>query len=168
MLHVALHPATPDDQPALRHLMQLYLYDFSEFEDVPIDDDGLFGHREFIEEQFGPAHDTYVIRANGDLAGFAIVTRGSYLAHDPNVTDMTQFFILRGWRKRGVGADAAQQLFSKYRGPWEVRVIDPNTVARQFWREIITRYTQGNFAESRSDGPRHIGPVFTFTTPTRG
>lgn len=166
MLQVTLHPAMPGDQSALRRLMQLYLYDFSEFAEVPINDDGMFGHKEFIEEQFGPAHDTYVIRAHGDLAGFAIVTRGSYLAHDPTITDMTQFFIVRAWRKRGVGASAAQQLFSKYPGPWEVRVIDPNTNARAFWRESISRYTQGDFAETRSDTARHQGPVFTFSAPS--
>ncbi len=161
---VTLHPATPDDQPTLRRLMQLYLYDFSEFDDVPLDDDGFFGHREFIEEQFGPAHETFLIRADGQLAGFAILTRGSFLAHDLAINDLTQFFIVRAWRKRGVGASAAQQLFARHAGPWEVRVIDANTIARAFWRETITRYTQGNFAETRTDSPRHKGPVFTFTT----
>ncbi len=161
---VTLHAATPEDQPALRRLMQLYLYDFSEFEDIEINDDGSLGHREFIEEQFGPAHDVYVIRADGQLAGFAILTRGSYLANDPAVMDMTQFFIIRGCRKRGVGASAAQQLFSTYPGPWEVRVIDSNSVARTFWRATITRYTRGNFAETRSESHRHKGPVFAFTS----
>ena len=165
--HVTVHPATDNDQPALRQLMQLYLYDFSEFEHVPLNDDGLFGHREFIEEQFSPTHDAYVVRAGGHLAGFAIVTRGSYLAHDLGVTDMTQFFIVRACRKRGVGASAAQQLFSEYPGSWEVRVVDTNAAARAFWRETISRYTQSNFAESRADSPRHKGPVFSFTSAAR-
>jgi len=168
MLETTVHPATAHDQPMLRRLMQLYLYDFSELEEIELDDDGVLGHREFVEEQLGPRHDVYVIRAGGQLAGFAILTRGSYLAHDSGVMDMTQFFVARGFRKRGVGASAAQQLFAKYPGAWEVRVIDSNTAARSFWRETINRFTRGNFAESRANSARHKGPVFSFVTPARG
>jgi len=161
---VTLHPATPADQPRLRRLMQFYLYDFSELEDIDIDDDGVLGHREFIEEQFSPAHEVFLIRADAQLAGFAILTQGSFITHNSDVTDMTQFFILRAWRKRGVAAAAAQQLFARHPGPWEVRVIDSNTVARAFWRETITRFTGGNFDESRNNQQRHQGPFFAFTS----
>jgi predicted acetyltransferase len=164
---VTLHPATDADQPTLRRLMQLYCYDFSDMIPMPFSDDALFGDPGYIDEQLGRGHDLYLIRANGRLAGFAIVTRHSLLSPDAGITDMTQFFVIRHWRKKGVGSNAAQQLLNRYPGPWEIRVIDENTVAQAFWREVVTRHTRGNFAESRSDTNVHRGPVFTFTSPKR-
>lgn len=160
--HITVTPATPADRLALDRLMQLYCYDFSQFADMPIGDDGRFGDPQFIEEQLGGNHDIYMIRADGQLAGFAIVTRRSLLTGNPEVTDMAQFFVLRPCRRRGVGAGAARQLFDRYPGPWEVRVIATNTPAQAFWRRIIKEYTEGVFSETQSDSPRQPGLVFSF------
>ncbi len=165
MATVTLHRAQPGDLPTLRRLMEFYLYDFSEFSDVPMDDDGVLGHPEWVEEQLGPAHETYLIYADEHIAGFAIVTRGSSLTQDPTITDLTQFFIVRGWRRRSIGASAAMQIFDLYPGTWEVRVIDPNTNARAFWTKTVKGYTRGAYTETHVTAQRHKGPVFTFTTP---
>jgi len=161
---VTLRIAAPDDRPTLRRLMQLYCYDFSEFTNIPLHDDGLFGDPPFIEEQLGPDHRQFLLYADGRLAGFAIVTPASYLTGDTHITDMTQFFVVRAERMQGVGAAAASQLFNRYPGKWEVRVIDTNLPAQAFWRTAIDRHTHANFAEEFANTHRHHGPVFTFTT----
>lgn len=161
MATVSIHPAQPGDLPTLRRLMEFYLYDFSEFSDVPMDDDGVLGHPEWVEEQLGPAHETYLIYADEHLAGFAIVTRGSHLTQNPAITDLTQFFIVRGWRRRNIGAKAALQVFAMYPGPWEVRVIETNKNGHAFWQKTIAQC--GEHTEAHHVSPRHRGWVFTFT-----
>ncbi len=138
--------------------MQLYCYDFSEFSKMALNADGTFGYPEFIEEQFGPNHTTFLIRSGGDLAGFAIVTP----AGDAGATMMAQFFVMRGHRRAGVGQLAATRLFDTYAGAWEVHVIEENRVALAFWREIIARYTNGDFEPGPYELGNDRGTLFTF------
>ena len=158
---VSLVEASTADQPVLRRLMQLYCYDFSGFIETPINPDGTFGDTEFIEDQFGPDHQTFVIRIAGDICGFAVVTACGSASP---VNDMAQFFVLRGRRRDRVGEAAAAQLFAKFRGPWEVRVIEQNTRARAFWRAVIDRFTCGSFDERQEPDGTERGTVFRFTS----
>ena len=161
---VSVSPATEAEGPALRRLMQLYCYDFSEFSKMKLNDDGTFGGPEFIEEQFGAEHASYVLRSEGALAGFAIVSPRSYLTGKSGVSDMAQFFVMRGYRREGVGGTAAAFLFDRYPGPWEVRVIEENLGANAFWRSVIDAYTSGAFEASEIDARNDSGTLFTFTS----
>ena len=159
---VSVSPATEAEGPALRRLMQLYCHDFNEFSQISLNDDGTYGDPEYIEEQFGPKHTSYVIRVGGELAGFAIVSPRSYLTGDAGVTDMAQFFVMRGYRRGRVGEFASTFLFDAYPGPWEVRVIEENTAGNAFWRAVIDRYTGGAFTETKLDTDRDRRRLYTF------
>ena len=56
------------------------------------------------------------------MAGFSFVTRGSPASDDPETLDVAEFFVLRGWRRSGVGRRAAPLLWDRLPGPWTVRV----------------------------------------------
>ncbi len=161
---VSVSPATEAEGPALRHLMQLYCYDFMDFSNMQINSDGTFGDPKFIEEQFGPNHTSYVVRSRGTLAGFAIVSPRSYLTGKSGVTDMAQFFVMRGYRREGVGRTAAICLFDRHPGAWEVRVIEENSGAEAFWRSVIEQFTDGTFEVSEIDVPSDPGTLFSFTS----
>ncbi|HEX5401948.1 MAG TPA: hypothetical protein VFX16_06565 [Pseudonocardiaceae bacterium] len=47
-----------------------------------------------------------LIRASGKIAGFAIVDQVSRLTGDRDATDMAEFFVVRRWRRHGVGGAA--------------------------------------------------------------
>ena len=161
---VSVTPATEAEGPALRRLMQLYFYDFMDFSDMQINSDGTFGDPNFIEEQFGPNHASYVLRSRGTLAGFAIVSPRSYRTGKSGVTDMAQFFVMRGYRRKGIGRTAAISLFERHPGAWEVRVMEENLGAEAFWRSAIWRYTNGAFKVSETDVPNDPGTLFSFTS----
>ena len=160
--------ATPSDHPLLDRLMQLYCYDFSEFSEMALNSDGSYADPEYIREQLGPNHDQYVFRVDGTPAGFGIVTRGSCLNDAPDVTDMTQFFVMRAHRRQRVGERAATDLFRRYGGRWEVRVIRSNTAAHRFWRGTIKAFTGANYRECDIATDRHDGPVFLFESRAAG
>ena len=88
----------------------------------------------------------------------------SYLTGDAAVTDMAQFFVMRAYRRRHVGQDAAAALFARFPGPWEVRVEAANTKAAAFWRAVIDRFTDGAFDQSTEHRKRQHGPVFYFNS----
>jgi predicted acetyltransferase len=81
--------------------------------------------------------------------------------------DMSQFFVLRKHRRRGVGERAAAMTFDAFRGRWEVREALRNTPAHEFWRSVIGRYARGRFTETMLDDERWRGPVQSFDNRER-
>jgi predicted acetyltransferase len=94
-----------------------------------------------------------LIRADGGPAGFALVDRGSKLSDDPDVTDMAQFFVLRGCGDAASDATAAHAVFRTFPGPWEVRVLEVNVVALPFWERTIGGLTGNRLARERCARP---------------
>jgi predicted acetyltransferase len=50
---------------------------------------------------------------------------------------MDQFFILKKYRRSGLGKYLAMQVFNHLPGDWEVGQMPENHAAQQFWRQII-------------------------------
>jgi predicted acetyltransferase len=134
-------PATQDQQPVLANLLELYVYDFSEIVDLTIGEDGRFGYASLPLYWAEPSWHPFMIRIDGQLAGFALVKQGSELSGNQAVWDMAEFFILRGYRRRGIGVHAAHQVWKRFPGPWEVRVMYANTSARHFWANAVAAFT---------------------------
>ena len=81
--------------------------------------------------------------------------------------DMAEFFVMRRYRRKGVGAAAATAAFDRFKGPWEIRQRRENVAATAFWRRVIGGYTGGKFDEVHWDNAAWTGPVQTFTTFSR-
>jgi predicted acetyltransferase len=69
------------------------------------------------------------------------VKRGSEISGDEAVWDVAEFFVLRGYRRRGIGTHVAHEVWKQFPGPWEVRVMDSNVGARDFWTHAISTMT---------------------------
>jgi predicted acetyltransferase len=105
----------------------------------------------------------FLIRVDDALAGFALIASRSKLTGTPGVFDMAEFFVMRRYRRQGVGIAAAFAAFDRFRGPWEVRERDENQASIAFWRRAIASYTGGRYAEARVDDDWN-GVVQTFST----
>ena len=137
---VEIIAALPEHEPILANMLELYAHDFSEFKQLRLGADGRFGYKELplYWKEFN--RYPFLIKAGGHLAGFAFVRRGSEISGDADVWDMTEFFILRGSRRLGVGMKAAHEIWKKFPGKWEVRVIDRNQKAKKFWGRAINEF----------------------------
>ncbi|HEX4459592.1 MAG TPA: GNAT family N-acetyltransferase [Polyangia bacterium] len=161
-MNVQVTPATNDDRARFTALLELYVYDFSELVGLDVGDDGRFALPNYDKYWTEPRCHAFLVRVDDKLAGFALVQRRSYLSGDETVTDMAEFFVLRRYRRHGVGERAASALFDRFAGWWEVRQRLQNSAATAFWRRIIDRYTGGKFADSVRDDTRWRGPVQRF------
>lgn len=159
--------AGPADHPRLLALLQLYAYDFSEILPLDVTDDGRFHVPAVAEHLTDPRNHAFVLRIDGRLAGFALVQPHSYLTGDPGVFDLAELFVLRRYRRCGVGEQVASELFDRFLGPWEVRQKAENQAATAFWRRVIGRYTHGQFQEQQLDDARWRGPVQRFDSTRR-
>lgn len=163
-----MREAAATDVSALRQLMQLYLYDLGALDGWEIGDDGRYGQAARLEAFWAdPAYRCFLVRADGRLAGFGIVRRGSRFPPRSDTTEMSEFFVLRRHRRRGLGARVACELFDRFPGRWEIYELASNAPARAFWRAVIDRYTGGRFTETRLTGA-DAGTVQHFDTRDRG
>ncbi len=147
---VRIDPVEPSERAALLRLLELYQHDFSERTLADVGDDGAFGWNDVDRWWREPDRHPFFVRVDGRLAGFALVRAG-----DPH--DMDQFFVLRKYRRGGVGIAAARAVFARFPGAWQVRQQWANTGAVAFWR----RAAPAGFTEDALDE----GPVQRFVVP---
>jgi len=166
---VALELATPADAPLLANLLELYIHDLSEAFAVEVGSDGRFGYDRLPlywtepEKRF-----PFLIRRDERTVGFALAMRGSPASDDPDDLDLQEFFVLRRYRRMGVGREAARMLWNRLPGRWIVRVSRGNRVALPFWSATIAEYTGGAQSEYTRPGDPHPWHVFAFDSVASG
>jgi predicted acetyltransferase len=115
-------PATAEQQPTLANLLELYAHDFSEFHPLEIGASGKFGYPSLPFYWSEPGRYPLLIRMGGNLAGFVLVKRGSEVSGNLTVWDM------------------ADEVWRRFPGPWEVRVMQSNLSAHHFWECAISAF----------------------------
>jgi len=147
LMQIEVLPATTEQEPVLANLLELYVHDFSEFSDLKIGLDGRFSYEPLLLYWRESNRFPFLVRANGDLAGFVLVQQGSQVSGAGEIWDVAEFFVLRGYRRHGVGLRVAHDVWRMFAGSWEVRVTDKNLVARAFWKHAVSEFN-GVRAES--------------------
>jgi predicted acetyltransferase len=140
MATVELQSCTVAHEPVLAALFQLYIHDFSEHwagtANGELQEDGRFEPYPQLESYWtDPAREAFFIRADGALAGFALINDHSHsgLSLDRSVAE---FFVARKYRRSGVGAEAARTVIKASPGQWELAIARKNTGALAFWRRV--------------------------------
>lgn len=119
---------------------------------------------EFLVGWFNdPTAHPFVILADGQRAGFALVARPTGFPRPSADYRMAEFFVVDAARRRGVGAGAATLLFTRFAGRWEVLEDQYNRPALAFWRRVIGRHCGGRYTEEREAG--EIRHCFTTAAP---
>jgi len=138
--------ASITDKLLIKQMMELYQYDFSEFEGTDINEHGYFGY--LYLDYYWVEADRYpfIVRVNEKLAGFVLVNQYTYLPGSQY--SLAEFFILRKYRKQGIGKKVAFHVFNLFHGKWEIHQVNTNIMAQQFWRCVIGAYTADNYTET--------------------
>jgi predicted acetyltransferase len=165
---VEVLPAAAAQEPVLANLLELYAHDFSELAGPRLGEDGRFGYPELPLYWRDEGRFPFLVWVDGRLAGFALVRKGSRISGDPGVWDVAEFFVARGYRKRGVGAAAAHEIWRRFPGTWEVRVMERNTAARAFWRAAISAFTSSGAEPRITATGEKTWHVFSFVSPAVG
>jgi predicted acetyltransferase len=160
---VQLLPATPEQAPALENLFELYAHDLSAAFELEIGEDGRFSAGRLTRFWGEPERCfPFLIRVGNALGGFALATRGSPATSDPADLDVAELFVLRRYRRSGVGRQAVGALWDRMPGHWIVRVAERNREARPFWTRTISNYTQRRFTETQAIVGGTSWAVFAF------
>jgi len=141
---IDLKPARAADASILDNLMELYCHDLSPYFGLKIGSDGRYGYPYLPRYWTEPGlRFPFFVTVDDELAGFVLVTRGSPASAEPTDLDVAEFFVLKTFRRSGVGARAAHLLWARLPGHWIVRVAVQNESAVQFWRHAVRSYAQG-------------------------
>jgi predicted acetyltransferase len=148
-------------------LMQLYLHDFSEHAPLnthygEVGENGRFDYASLDTYWHESGRVPLLVRADGRIAGFVLVNEWSALDH-PLDHAIAEFFVLRKYRRAGVGTRAAHLVFHHMPGRWEVPVASYNHAALAFWRRVVTALPL-EAEECVGDGQRWTGTVWCFDT----
>lgn len=165
MAEVKLHRAGPEKARTIANLFQLYVHDFTDFwtdRRVEIGEDGRFPPYPPLESFWrDPASSAWLIRADGAIAGFALINDYSH-SGEPTDFAMAEFFVARHYRREGVGRAAALQAIAARPGQWEIAVARKNAGALVFWRGVAAVAARGPVDERDQQDDRWDGAVLRF------
>lgn len=160
MPEITFRVAEWQDKPVLRQMLELYQYDLTDVWPQDLNEHGEFGFVGTERYLRNPRLRAYFFLVDGKYAGFGLV--------DPDVSLpgnefwMGQFFVMKKYRRLGVGTMAAHFIFDQHRGKWEVGQMPRNQAARSFWLRTIAAYTKGAFVEHEIHDERWDGYLQCF------
>ena len=141
-MQIQVLTAKQQDFEVVRNLVRFYVYDMAEHMGWAVPENGLYGGVDDLRDYWEKAgHFAYVIRVDGELAGFVLVK--NFGTERRPVWFVGEFFVVRKFRRSGVGRRVAQRMLRKFAGRWEVRSMVGNRPAETFWGVVISDLAKG-------------------------
>lgn len=138
--------ARVEEKEILRNLIEKYFYELSQYDHKPVNMLGLYGY-DWLDYYWTDRNRCpFLIKVNGELAGFALVGANASIFKDTRYC-MNEFFILYPYRRAGVATKAVRRIFDMFPGIWELKCHPGNTAAVAFWEKAITDYSGGEFTK---------------------
>jgi predicted acetyltransferase len=151
-MNFTLLQASTEHKIVIQHLMQFYIYDFSEYVNLDVEKNGLFAAYPDLNDYWEKGNNKfpYIIKKNDNYAGFVLVKLIG--PKERNLFSIAEFFILKKYRLEGIGKAVAIEIFNLHKGQWEVYQKESNKPAQLFWNKVISGYTNGQFTERLENG----------------
>jgi predicted acetyltransferase len=134
---VELLQTGPEQAELIRNLYQFYAYESSDWEQEDVEVDGRFYiHEEHLARYWqDPQWSANLILVDGFIAGFLLVERSEIAAL--NALELADLFILKRYRRKGIGRAIASQVLMSGEFDWLVRFYDQDETAQAFWRAVL-------------------------------
>ncbi len=144
-MNITLEPIQIEQKSVFIQMMELYLYDFSAFSDDDINEYGYFGYSRIDDYWNEEGRYPFFIRVDGKLAGLVLVRSCSEHNDQSDPHNIAEFFVMKKYRRKGIGRVAAMKIFDRFPGGWEISYWQNNLPARGFWKHVIDEYTNGKY-----------------------
>ena len=159
-MEVKIESILLEQKSVLIQMMELYNYDFSVYSNDDVNEHGYYGYPYLDHYWTEDTRFPYFIRVDGRLAGFVLFRSCCEYHRMANPHSIAEFFVMKKYRRKGVGKAAAVTIFDMHKGGWEVTQWTNNTPAQLFWNSVIEDYTGGAYRTFGSLEEGHVG--FTF------
>ena len=163
---ITLRAADRPQWPVIENLMQFYNYELSAWYPIAFGEDGRYAIASKADYFALPGTQSWLILADGELAGFAVVD--DELVDARRDLNLGYFFVGRRFRGRGVGAAAFGGLLARYPGAWELYYLARNAAAAAFWPKAFERAGLEDVAVSELDVLGQACVMNRFVSPNVG
>lgn len=128
-----------DDKDIIKNLFPLFIHDISEYDsDEDVDARGAFDI-DFLEMYWRECDlIPLLIKVQERIAGFILLQTGKYAPPSKEDYYIGQFFILKGYRRKGIGKEAVRKLLNKFPGKYLVGQLPNNIPAIRFWKSAFS------------------------------
>ncbi|MDP2637472.1 MAG: GNAT family N-acetyltransferase [Candidatus Levybacteria bacterium] len=163
-MEIKLVRVKPQEKDTLSILLKAYKVELNEMQHAGDKDQGEYKYLDsyWREKNRFP----FFIFSDNILAGFVLINDYSYISKKAKT--IAEFFVLKSYRKKGIGEEAARKIFDLFPGEWEIGELITNKSAQLFWRKVIGNYTNGNYMEVELYNERWHGPVQIFKNKNLG
>ena len=144
-MNIELVKVKETEKSILHQLVELYNYDFSEYDQADVNAHGLYGYTYLDQYWTEESRHPFFIKVDGKLAGFVLVNEYCYVLKAAGARSIAEFFVMRKYRRMGVGRVVAREIFAKFPGKWEVIQCGTNIPSINFWEKVVGEYTNGSF-----------------------
>ena len=111
--------ATIQDKFILKNMLEFYLYDISPYKNLDLNSYGQFGYP-YLDSYWKEGNRyPFLTKLHKKIIGFALVNNHHYIP-DVNYA-IAEFFVMKRYRREGIGKVMAFHIFDKFRGTWEIR-----------------------------------------------
>ncbi len=166
-MQVEVIKATIEQKSVLANLLELYAYDFTEFCDFDIGDDGFYRYESLPLYCTEPTRFPCLIYVDKKIAGFILVQKGQPISDDTMVWDISEFFVMKKYKRHGVGTAAALKIWEQFKGQQQVRVLVGNHIACSFWLQAIKKFTSVTPAKTEATIQGEDWIIYTFESKDR-
>lgn len=149
-MNIEILEVKPEQKQILQRLLELYVYDFTEYMDFDLNEEGLYTYP--LDDYFNKSgYYAYFIISKAVFCGFALIKK--QLNNDcREYFTVGEYFVLKKYRRLGIGKEVANRLFEQFPGHWLIYQSEKNIPAQTFWKKVISEYTNGNLIEYVVDG----------------
>lgn len=163
-LTVELIPTAPDQIDLIRNLYQFYAYESSDWEQQDVELDGRYYiHEEHLLRYWQePDWSASVLLINGEVAGFMLVERSELPGID--ALELADLFILKKYRRRGIGRALMGQVLMGGHENWLVRYSLQDDAADAFWNKVLEDLPRPARAIELDDDPELVNYLVTRVT----
>ncbi|WP_102047875.1 GNAT family N-acetyltransferase [Pseudomonas sp. MF4836] len=158
---VELIQTGPENAELIRNLYQFYAYESSDWEQEDVEPDGRFYiHEEHLARYWQePQWSANLLLVDGYIAGFLLI-EGSELP-GLNALELADLFILKRYRRKGIGRALATQVLTSGESNWLVRFYDQDEASQAFWRAVLDDLPRPVQAIELDDDPQLLSFLVT-------
>ncbi len=161
---VELLETGPEQAELIRNLYQFYAYESSDWEQEDVEVDGRFYiHEEHLARYWRePQWSANLILVDGFIAGFLLIERSELPGID--ALELADLFILKKYRRLGIGRAIASQVLTSGEGAWLVRFYRQDETALAFWRAVLDELPRPVRTIDPDDDPQLLSYLVTPAT----
>ena len=148
------------DKLILKNLLEAYESEPNDYEEKDANDNEPYEYKH-LERYFTRENWlAYFIMADGDHAGFILISPDSEALDIPTDYSLYEFYVKPAYRRLGVGRFAVYKILDMYKGKWQLMRDPRDKNSVPFWNKVIDEYTNGKF-EIKESYPNSGGDPYS-------